>query len=443
MRFVKVTIGAIVIAGAAALGLTLSDRLLAAPELQPQSLAQSRDQGAVPVETVPVATARFVDSVRAVGTARARSAVDLVTEAGGRIERIAFRPGQEVERGQVLLELDTRAEEADLAAAEATLAETDAALARQEQLNRSGSASDAALQTARAAQLRAQAERDRARVALEDRQLRAPFAGVVGLSDLVEGQMLDAGTVVATLDDLDVIEVDFAVPETILPRLAVGQAVQLRSPAWTDRVFEGRITLIDTRVDAGTRSIALRAALPNPDRALTGGMFLQVELVLDERRRPAVPESALSVVGDIQRVLIAQGGRAVWAPVRVGQDGEGLVEILDGVEIGTQIIVSNLHRVDEGTAIEAIERPEGRAEAQADALTPPEADTGAGTQSGVDGPPDAPLTDAPLPDTALPDTVPPAEAPLSDVPAPEPSPAAATQAMPAGLALPAALGAGG
>lgn len=414
MRFVKVTIGAIVIAGAAALGLTVSDRLLAAPE--PQPLGQARDQGAVPVETVPVATARFVDSVRAVGTARARNAVDLVTEAGGRIGRIEFRPGQEVERGQVLLELDGRAEEADLAAAEATLAETDAALARQEQLNRSGSASDAALQTARAAQLRAQAERDRARVALEDRQLRAPFAGVVGLSDLVEGQMLDAGTVVATLDDLEVIEVDFAVPETILPRLAVGQAVQLRSPAWTERVFEGRITLIDTRVDAGTRSIALRAALPNPDRALTGGMFLQVELVLDERRRPAVPESALSVVGDIQRVLIAQGGRAVWAPVRVGQDADGLVEVLEGVEIGTQIIVSNLHRVDEGTAIEATVRPERTAEAQADALTPPDAGTASGTQ--------------PEPGTQ-PDT---------DI---QPAPAAATQAMPAGAALPAAGGAGG
>lgn len=224
-------------------------------------------------------------------------------------------------------------------------------MGRQEQLNRSGSASDAAFQTARAAQLRAQAERDRARVALEDRQLRAPFSGVIGLSDLVPGQMLDSGTVVATLDDLEVIEVDFAVPETMLPRLAAGQAVQLRSPAWSDRVFEGAITLIDTRVDAATRSIALRAELPNPDRALTGGMFLQVELVLDERERPAIPESALSVEGDVQRVLIAQNGEAVWAEVRVGQDADGLVEVLSGIEIGTEVIMSNLHRVSAGTAV--------------------------------------------------------------------------------------------
>ena len=362
MRFVKATIGAIVIIAAAAGGMTLSDRLLSEPE---QARRPSDGAGeAVPVETVAVQTARFVDSVRAVGTARARSAVELMPEASGRITRIAFRPGAQVERGDVLLELDDRAEQADLAAAEATLAEADAAFARQEQLNASGSSSDAAFQTARAAQLRAQAERDRAQVLLEDRLLRAPFSGVIGLTDLVEGQMLDSGTPIATLDDLEVIEIDFGVPETLLPRLAVGQGVQLRSSAWPDRVFDATISLVDTRVDAATRSIALRAQMPNPDRALTGGMFLQVELVLDQRERPAVPESALSVEGDVQRVLIVQGNEAAWADIQVGQQSDGLVEVLAGLDLGTQIIVSNLHRVDAGTAVTATPRPDRTAAAE-------------------------------------------------------------------------------
>ncbi|MFN3278439.1 MAG: efflux RND transporter periplasmic adaptor subunit [Paracoccus hibiscisoli] len=361
MRFVKATIGALVIVAAGVLGLNLADRLLAAPD--PQVARGGGGGQPVAVDTVAVSRARFTDSVRAVGTARARSAVDLMPEASGRITRIAFRPGAEVEQGDILLELDDRAEQADLAAAEATLAEADAAFARQEQLNRSGSASDAAFQTARAAQLRAQAERDRARVALEDRQLRAPFSGVIGLTDLVEGQMLDSGTPIATLDDLDVIEVDFAVPETLLPRLAVGQGVQLRSSAWPDRVFQAQITLVDTRVDAATRSIALRAQMPNPDRALAGGMFLQVELVLDERDRPAVPETALSVEGNVQRVLVVRDDRAEWAEIRVGQEADGLVEVLEGVELGTQIIVSNLHRVQPGTAVAATPRPDRTATA--------------------------------------------------------------------------------
>ncbi|MFN3525469.1 MAG: efflux RND transporter periplasmic adaptor subunit [Paracoccus sp. (in: a-proteobacteria)] len=363
MRFVKATLGAIVIIGAGVLGMNLADRLLAAPD--PQGARADGGRQPVAVETVEVQVARFVDTVRAVGTARARSAVDLVPESAGRITRIDFHPGDQVERGQILLELDDRAEAADLMAAEATLAEADAALARQEQLNRSGSSSDAAFQTARAVQLRAQAERDRAQVALEDRQLRAPFSGVIGLTDLVEGQVLDTGTTIATLDDLDVIEVDFAVPETLLPRLAVGQGVQLRSSAWPERVFPAQISRVDTRVDAATRSIALRADLPNPDRALAGGMFLQVELVLDERERPAVPESALSVEGAVERVLIVQGDSAAWVQIEVGQHSDGLAEVLSGVDIGTQIIVTNLHRVQEGTPVTATPRATRSATAQA------------------------------------------------------------------------------
>lgn len=365
MRILKAAIAAIVIIGAAVLGLTMADRLLA-PE--PAQAARGGGGGGggggpVPVETVAVEPARFVDSVRAVGTARARSAVDLMPEAGGRITRIAFQPGDRVEHNQVLLELDDRAEQADLMAAEATLAEADAALERQEQLNRSGSVSDAAFQTARAAQLRAQADRDRARLALDDRRLRAPFAGVVGLTDLVEGQMLDPGTPIATLDDLSVIEVDFAVPETLLPRLSQGQPVALRSSAWPGRDFQARITRVDTRVDAATRSIALRAEMPNDDGALAGGMFLQVELVLDERDRPAVPESALNVEGDTHRVLVVRGDEAQWAEIRIGQQLDGRVEVLEGVEIGTPIIVSNLHRVQPGTAVAPSPRADRTAEA--------------------------------------------------------------------------------
>lgn len=355
MRVLKATIGAIVILGAAAGGLHLSDRLLAAPD--PQADAEGAPAEAVPVETVAVERANFVDSVRAVGTTRARRAIEVTTEVSGRIAHIAFTPGGQVAEGDLLLALDDRAERADLAAAEATLAEAEAAFARQEQLNRSGSASDATFQTARAALLRAEAERDRATLEVEDRRVLAPFGGVTGLTDIVEGQMLESGTPVTTLDDLSAIEVDFAVPETLLPRLEVGQEVQLRSSAWPGRVFPADISRIDTRVDPATRSIALRAQMDNPDRALTGGMFLQVELVLDERQAPAVPETALTVEDDRHLVLIVQDGHAEHAEIEVGRQSDGLVEVLDGLELGAALIVSNLHRVEPGTAVRATPRP--------------------------------------------------------------------------------------
>lgn len=359
MRAVKTVLGLVVVLAAGMGGLYVTERLLAASG--PAETAQG-SSAPLRVETVAPEIVTFADAVTAVGTARARRAVDLMPESAGRISRIAFRPGDRVEAGTVLVELDSRAEEADLKAAEATLAEAQAAFDRQQSLNRSGSASDAAYQTARAALLRAEAERDRALVALEDRILTAPFAGIVGLSDLVEGQVIDTATPVTTLDDLSVIEVDFSVPETLLPRLERGQRVELTSAAWPGRVFMGEISRIDSRVDAATRSLALRAEIANDDRALAGGMFLQVRLVLGERQRPAVPENALTVEGDRTLVMLAEGDTARQVDIATGQQQDGLVEVVSGLAPSARVIVTNLHRVSEGTAIEAVAQ-ERRAEA--------------------------------------------------------------------------------
>lgn len=349
MRAVKAVLGLVVILAAAAGGMWLTEWLLAASE--PAGMAQG-SAAPLPVETIAPQIVTFADAVTAVGTARARQAVDLVPESSGRITRIAFEPGERVDEGAVLIELDDRAEQADLRASDATLAEAQAAFDRQQSLNRSGSASDAAYQTARAALLRAEAERDRALVALENRVLRAPFAGVVGLTDLVEGQVIDTATPIATLDDLSVIEVDFSVSETLLPRLERGQRVDLTSAAWPGRVFQGEISRIDSRVDAATRSLALRADIDNADRALAGGMFVQARLVLDERRRPAIPENALIVEGDRVLVMLADGGTARQAEVVTGQQQDGLVEIVSGLPPSARVIVTNLHRLSDGAEIE-------------------------------------------------------------------------------------------
>lgn len=367
MRAVKAVLGLVVVLAAAAGGLYLTERLLAASE--PAATAGQGNAGPLRVETITPEPVTFADAVTAVGTARARQAVDLLPDASGRISRIAFQPGDRVEAGAVLLELDDRAEQADLKAAEATLAEAEAAFDRQESLNRSGSASDAAYQTARAARLRAQAERDRALVALEDRSLRAPFAGVIGLTDLVEGQLIDTATPIATLDDLSVIEVDFSVPEILLPRLLQGQRVELISAAWPGRVFQGEISRIDSRVDAATRSLALRAEIPNDDRALAGGMFLQVRLVLDERQRPAIPENAVTVEGDRVLVMVADGNSAHEVEIDTGQQQDGLIEVVSGLAPSARVIVTNLHRVSDGAPIVAVPQ-ERRVDAAAAAPAP-------------------------------------------------------------------------
>lgn len=354
MRALKLVLGIIVIVAAAFGGLYVTDRLMAAQDTEFSGGRPPGGGQVVQVETVQPQAQRFLESVRAVGTARARQALQLMPDAGGQIASIDFQPGDQVSAGDLLIQLDDRAEQAELKAAEATLAEAEAAFARQEQLNCSGSSSDAAYQTARAALLRAEADRDTARLALEDRSLRAPFSGVIGLTDLVEGQMIDTSTAIATLDDLSVIEVDFSVPETLLPRLRRGQRVKLTSAAWPDRVFEGKINRIDSRVDSATRSIAIRAGIANDDRALAGGMFLQVELVLDQREGVSIPERVLQVEGDQTLVMVAEDGVARRAAIEIGQQIDGRVELLSGLSPSAQIIVTNLHRVAPGTAVEAI-----------------------------------------------------------------------------------------
>lgn len=367
MRMVKTALAALVVLGAGYGGLYLTERMLAATG---EAMVAPRAPAPMRVDTVPVTMATFNETVRAVGTTRAIRAIELTPKTAGRVARIAFTPGMQVAAGDLLLQLDDRAEQADLKSAEATLAEARTAFDRQERLNRTGSASDAAYQTARAALLRAEAAHDLAQVALEDRSVTAPFDGIVGLTDLAEGQLVDPATRVTTLDDLSVIEVAFRVPETILPHLRTGQRVDLTSPAWPGRVFAAHVTGIDTRVGIETRSVALRAQIANDDRALAGGMFMQAELILRERQRPTIPERALSVDGAREMVMLVEDGIARQVEIATGQTRNGMVEVLSGIETAqagpdaqpAQIIVSNLQRVRAGMAVEATPLPASRVE---------------------------------------------------------------------------------
>jgi membrane fusion protein (multidrug efflux system) len=116
----------------------------------------------------------------------------------------------------------------------------------------------------------------------------------------------------------------------------------------------GEISRIDSRVDAATRSLALRAEIPNDDRALAGGMFLQVRLVLDERQRPAVPENAIAVEGDRTLIMLAEGNTARQADIVTGQQQDGMIEVVSGLAPSARVIVTNLHRLSDGTLIEAV-----------------------------------------------------------------------------------------
>lgn len=202
------------------------------------------------------------------GNGSARQSVVIFPAVAGEVAEVAFRPGQAVRSGQVLVRLVDRPERlaADLAAARVDAAR--ALATRYEGTRGTGAVPESVLDEAHAALRAAEIELDQAREAMGDRTVRAPFAGVVGLSTVERGDRVTAETALTTLDDRRELFIDFEVPEAHLARIKIGQAVTATNPAYPGRSFQGAVAEIDSRVDPVSRNVRMRASVPNPDDVL-------------------------------------------------------------------------------------------------------------------------------------------------------------------------------
>ena len=319
--------------------------------------------GEVTVEVARARTVTMRETVEAVGTTRASQSVEIVPLASGRIVELAIRPGQKVEKGQVLARLDNEIEEADLAEAQALLVEQRQQVERVERLQRTNAVSLATLEQATAQFAAAEAAVERARRRLADRTIRAPFEGVVGLTDADLGARVDDETVLTRLDDLSQIEVEFSLPETLFAEIAIGQPVAARSAAFRDRSFTGRVISIDTRIDPVSRAFKVRAVIPNPDDLLPAGMFMSLTLTLAEEAKLVVPEEAIVVQAADTFVFLVEAGRASRRSVITGQRREGVVAVEKGLEEGAAVVTKGLQRVRDGSAVRILGGSEGTASA--------------------------------------------------------------------------------
>lgn len=335
----------------------------------PERARDERPPGdvAVAVRAATVEKAELHNRVEAVGTTRASRAIEVVPLASGRVVELLFEAGDMVAAGAPLVRLDDDIERADLAEAEALLREKELALERARTLRSTAAVSQATIDQLVAERATAQARVDRAARRLADRVVEAAFAGTVGLRRVDVGARVDDDTVLTTLDDLEAMEVAFQLPERLFGEIAPGQSVQARSAAFQERVFAGAIATLDSRIDVATRSFAVRAVLPNPDRALPAGMFMHLELVVASRMALVVPEEAILVTGDRAFVFAVEEGRAKRTEVVLGQREVGHVEIVSGLDAGARVVVEGLQRVRDGVAVE-VEEPaaEGAPVAAAD-----------------------------------------------------------------------------
>ncbi|MEQ9259751.1 MAG: efflux RND transporter periplasmic adaptor subunit [Roseovarius sp.] len=307
-----------------------------------------------PVELAPAEMRMISQTVEAVGTTRARQSVDIVPEADGRVMEIAISPGAKVAEGAVLVRLDAAIQRADLAEAEARVTEQTQTLTRVEQLIATDAVSQATLEDTVARLAEARAELDRARQRLAERTITAPFAGVVGLTEVYPGARVSEGDPIARLDDLSEVVVEFAVPETLFADVRPGLMLEARAAAYGERVFIGEVVAVDSRIDPQSRSFRARAVIPNPESLLPAGMFMSLTLTLSQAEALVVPEEAIIFQAAETYVFTVVDGIAQRVTVETGQRKGGEVAIAGGLEEGTPVVVRGIQRVRDGSPVSVV-----------------------------------------------------------------------------------------
>lgn len=306
------------------------------------------------VIVAPVRSEAIHDRVEALGTLRAQESVELSVSVTEVVSAIHFEDGDRVEAGAVLVEMASAEVQALLQEARATVQEAARQYERVQSLADQGTASKSLLD-----QQKRDLETARARLSAlesrlaEDLIIKAPFAGVLGLRNISVGALVEPGDLITTLDDDSVLKLDFPVPTTFLQAARPGLAIVARSAAYGEREFRGEVRSIDSRVDPVTRSVQVRALVPNPERLLKPGMLMQVDLLQNPRQGLTVPEEALLSLGQTHAVFVVAGDRPVVRrrEVDTGVRWRGRVEVLDGLAAGEQVVTHGTTRVKDGETV--------------------------------------------------------------------------------------------
>ncbi len=308
-------------------------------------IARGRGNMQVTVITAPAETRTFTDIVEALGTAKARESVTLTSRVSDTVREVLFEDGQSVKQGDVLVRLQDNEEKAQLSEAKANLNEAERQFERVKNLVKQGNASTAALDTQQRNMDEARFRLDAAQARLADQKIVAPFDGLLGLRQVSAGSLITPSTAITTIDDIDIIKMDFSVPERFIATLAPGQRVYARVEAYPGRRFEGVITTIDSRIDPATRSVVIRAEVPNPDHALKPGLLMIVKAVSREWEGVSIPEESVVMSNGDPFVYVVKEGVARRTSVKLGLRRPGYVEVTDGIAADESVVIEGTWRL--------------------------------------------------------------------------------------------------
>jgi membrane fusion protein (multidrug efflux system) len=318
-----------------------------------------------PPQTVSAAKASYGEwqpQIEAVGTLRAVKGADLSLQVSGIVDSISFNSGDDVQQGALLLKLRSDDDTAKLESLQATAALNDLTYQRDLKQFKIQAVSQATLDIDAANLKNANAQVAQQQAILDEKSLRAPFAGHLGIRAVDLGQYLGAGTTIVTLQALDPIFLDFFVPQQAIDRVRLGQKVVVKVDAFQDRTFAGEIAAINPKVDQSSRNVQVRASMQNADRKLIPGMYATVDIETGPPQKYiTLPQTAITYnpYGDTVYIVGNNGAGADGKPhlvarqtfVTTGLTRGDQVAVLKGVNEGDMIVTAGQIKLHNGSPV--------------------------------------------------------------------------------------------
>ncbi len=299
----------------------------------------------------PVALSSEMTRVEAVGTSRAMRSITLYSATSGEVVGVLFKPGQYVEKGQVLVELDQRDAKLAVDLAAVRLEDARRLFDRYQSSAAVGATLPTTLDAARTELEAARIELDRARINLEDRTVEAPFGGYVGITDVDVGDRIQPATAITTLDDRESLMVSFAVPEVLIDKIRVGDRVDVATWNATGPQATGEVIEIDSRINPDTRTFVTRARVENPTDSLRPGMSFRVALNMRGDPYPVLAEISLQWGADGSFIWSVVDGKARRVPVNIVQRQRGKVLVRGDLTPGDLVVVEGIQSLRPGTVV--------------------------------------------------------------------------------------------
>jgi membrane fusion protein (multidrug efflux system) len=296
----------------------------------------------------------------AVGSLRAVNGVTVSTDLAGIVSEISFQSGAAVKKSEPLLKLDSQQEEAQLRSAEARRELAATNLQRQRELKSKEAVAQSALDAAESEFRQAAAAVDEARARIARKTIIAPFDGLLGIRQAELGQYLNVGAPIVSLESVDPIYVEFALPQQNFEQLSVGKKLRLEVDGIGGNQFEGEITAIDSRFDEATRNIMIQGTVKNPEHKLRPGMFVNVEVLLPAEEVISIPASSVSYAPYGDSVFIVKekklpngtvGKEAQQQFVKLGARRGDQIAVVSGVKAGDEVVSSGAFKLRSGTPV--------------------------------------------------------------------------------------------